>query len=209
MPKGNYTYVPKQGLDSGADHKENANALVFHLESGDKIMTQVHYENMDFRNLNYLDKIARSILSICHSADSPDFVRQNLVDMNTVAVYPYGPVLVVACSGKVTLNRNLILSCLGDTIADYGFSSILIIGGGGPQQQHAEMQIADFHLVHPPETGWGIIGVSKPCCILCAEKLDDLNINYSYWHDQNVGSIAKRKAHGGFSAGWIPPLYTK
>jgi len=202
MPKGNYEYVPKQGRDSGSVHKERTDALIFKLESGDKIMTQVHHEKLGkpksgeqagFKYLNYLDKFARMILSVCHSMDSPDFVRQNLVDMNTVAVAPFETYLVIACSGKMELDRNLIMAVVGEDILNYGFSGVMVISQGA-QQQHAEMQIVDFFSAHSKSITGKMIGVSKPCCILCAQQLDALKVEYSYWHDQNVGK-------------WIPPLH--
>ncbi|WP_408602528.1 hypothetical protein [Paraburkholderia guartelaensis] len=34
---------------------------------------------------------------------------------------------------------------------------------------------------------WKTMGVSKPCCRACADFLEKEGVDYSYWHNQNVG----------------------
>lgn len=196
MPKGNFAYVPGGHNAEAVHHDGNEGLkLTFLLSSGGKYLTPVVYTSMDPRKTNELDKLARSILSVCHSADKQtDFVIQNLIDMNCVAVAIYGNLLtgltlLVAKNGKTTIDPAFVGASLTAELNQFDIKNIeLIENQKSDRDFHAEMQLVDALSSKGQRPAGDQIGVSKPCCIFCAEKLDALGIDYSHYHDQIVGS---------------------
>ncbi|WP_321888661.1 nucleic acid/nucleotide deaminase domain-containing protein [Paraburkholderia bannensis] len=52
---------------------------------------------------------------------------------------------------------------------------------------HAEVQLVNHFHTRQWRFEEDAMGVSKPCCMLCAVMLDDLGVSYSYFHREGVG----------------------
>ncbi|MFP5270680.1 hypothetical protein [Coleofasciculus sp.] len=178
MPQGNYAY-----------HQANV--------PGDASLspTNVVYTAVNAGGLNELDKIARFALAAAHSGQYAGTHReQHFISQRTVAVARYNGELFIAAN-----------DLWNDDVEDVGSTMQRVehelrnqgIGGRirfipnrygyRDRSCHAEVQIVNYFFSRAWRLYNDTIGVSKPCCLQCANKLDQVRILYSYWHDQNVG----------------------
>lgn len=160
--------------------------------------TNVIYTHLVAGELNELDKVARYILAVAFSSQYPGNSREQMfISQRTVAVASHNGKLYVASNGLYggepdALQKGNVAAALR---AEGVMDEIVYLAnwsgfhGLGESDYHAEMQIVDyFYLMRIPLPQ---IGVSKPCCGKCKERLDSLGIDYSYWHTQGTGSSYK------------------
>lgn len=160
--------------------------------------SNVIYTRLTAAGLSELDKVARYVLAIGFSSEHAGDSREQLfIAQRTVAVAIHDGRLYVASNGlywgepNATQKGNVATALhasgvdeeivyLANWAASYGLS---------PDDYHAEMQLVDyFHAMRLPLPE---LGVSKPCCSNCKKYLDQLAINYSYWHTQGTGKYYK------------------
>lgn len=154
--------------------------------------------NLQWNNLNELDRIARFVLAIAYSGyyAGNDTYNQAYVAARTVAVARSRGALYIAAN---TLWREADVDAVTDRVSDAlrgegigglpGDRIVFVFNprGDDDREFHAEMQLVEYlHARNLPFDG-NEIGVSKPCCTTCANRLDRLRISYSYWHNQGVG----------------------
>lgn len=181
MPKGKYANPQHVTQDFGSG----------------AYLTPVVYEALEqhYEDLNGLDRIARTVLALVHSAYSSqkakdqhhDFVLQNIVSMNTVAAAASGDKLYLAANGVDLLGAaTAIANALGNE--GVSFTPVIVTGTTWKDKDfHAEMQLVSYLANNGLMPNGLTIGVSKPCCLQCAERLDSLGLSYSLWHDEEVG----------------------
>ncbi|TBV10817.1 hypothetical protein [Stutzerimonas kirkiae] len=164
---------------------------------------KIHY-----KNLNVLDRIARYILAIAYSSAyrATDTYNQAYVAARTVAVALDDNALYIAANSLWGLdNANhlipytdlrlvggdaLIEEIRSENITGTDESNIFFIPnryGLNDRKYHAEMQIVDYFHSNSKRLTGDQIGVSKPCCMHCANALDRVSIEYSYWHNERCG----------------------
>lgn len=168
--------------------------------------------DIDFTQLTALDRVARYILAAAYSSAYPgtDTYNQAYVAARTVAVALNGSSLYIAANSlwslrsQSTLVRYRDLRLVGGSALLEALREENIIGtdednmfflpnpyGDDDRDYHAEMQLVDYFYTQRLAFTTDSIGVSKPCCQLCAAALDRLGIRYSYWHSQPVGKTTK------------------
>jgi hypothetical protein len=177
-------------------------------------------ENIDWRNLNPLDRIARFILALGYSGTQAQGKAQEYIGANTVAVAkpPDSNRLYVAHnslwqmwhrerSQRAAFNRGTVNAALSNVRQElqqeFRTQNLVIVWINKWQTfytqrtYHAEMQLVDFFGDKRWRFEGDIIGTSKACCRKCAEALDRLGIRYSYWHERRVDE------------NWRPPRYQR
>ncbi|HEY4371416.1 MAG TPA: hypothetical protein VGN52_05810 [Burkholderiales bacterium] len=157
---------------------------------GATITTPVVYENITPEGLNYYDRVARLMLAITHTAPgdnaiSPtDMLGQQMIGAPTVAVAECGGTLYVTTNKIAEFQHKLVKGALEREDVD---AKIEVLPDPKSDSYHAEMQLVDYFSHKGIRLEGDTMGVSKPCCKSCADRLEALSIDYSYWHGQNVG----------------------
>lgn len=165
--------------------------------NGAQVATPVVYSGVVWSNLNVYDRIARFILALAYTHQAaPDFLPQQLIGMNTIAVAGNGGKLYLAANG-IDLKPSLPL-VEEELRAEEIEQEVVLLPNLHGKDHHAEMQIIDHFAKEGMRLDDDTIGVSKPCCTSCAEKLESLGIAYSYWHDQKIGAWLS----GGVDRAW-------
>lgn len=147
-------------------------------------------------DLNELDLVARNILAVTHSAwkavDNP--ILQNITGMKTFACIASGDTLYVAHNAGLLKPRNLLPADVeADAIRDAAIdimredncnkiTTVTVINLAtkkNAKSYHAEMQLIAYCIANGLPIDGGIIGVSKPCCSQCSDKLSILHVEHS------------------------------
>lgn len=134
-------------------------------------------------SIHYLDNYASELLAYSYSRTHPEEKTKNsLIQYGCVAVCLVDRVLWVASNqSKITSDdtRNLMESIKSDNIQDVKGFHILT---DEKKEMHAEMQLLSQLRQSSQNPHPRYIGVSKPCCGLCAEELDKDSIKYDGMH---------------------------
>ena len=152
------------------------------------------YSEIRMAAINDLDKIASILLAFCYSGHRSQ-ESQKYIQFDCVAVCMVGDDLWVAANGIGIQHEDVdkLLAMMEEQ--KYPFEGyVYIVTRPGQEAMHAEMKLlSELH-----ESGMKTlyIGVTKPCCVLCKQQLDNDNIMYAQWHNQPV-------------TGWIPPYVDK
>ncbi len=73
-----------------------------------------------------------------------------------------------------------------NTEKNMGIPEFIIVTEGTRNEMHAEMQLKMYWRKRNIPRPLRYIGVSKPCCMLCASNLDKSGTGYSMFHDDKV-----------------------
>ncbi len=178
----------------------------------------VNYDDLNYIYLNPLDRIARYYLAVAYSSvyRGNDNYNQAYIGARTVAVGICGGAIYITANTLHGLGlqrqrgrqapRGLRIAVNEVRVGAQGLASELLAEGirginqiyfvtnplgADDRTYHAEMQLVDYFYEEGLRFEGDMMGVSKPCCRYCAGSLENLGIEYSYWHDQNVGSVVR------------------
>ena len=165
--------------------------------AGGVVTTPVIYTKVDptGSGLNEYDLMARMILAVTYTGDDnakPDMLYQSMIGSPTVAIAQDAKsgTLVIACNKLKVFQDKLVRAALDSEGVEEKFELLKL---DDDHSLHAEMRLVNFFYNDKLRLAGDALGVSKPCCRDCASHLEALDIDYSYWHDQNVGKWAPCK----------------
>lgn len=132
--------------------------------------------------ISQLDKVASYLLAMNYSERaSPTKPSQGLIQMDCVAVAVVNDEWLIASNSR-KLEDDDVINLSGELGIDLVYA-LVKRGSGG---MHAEMQIMEEIAESNYSAANVFIGVSKPCCKKCAERLDASRAKYTAWHDSDV-----------------------
>lgn len=215
--------ILKDGIGNCFEHSVLACNAQQGVSGDHSPVSNVVYTSLQYDELNDLDRIARFVLAVAHSANYSGTDReQRFVGQRTVAVaITERGDLVIAQNGVLTTRISSgrgrpqftrMIPALEERIRrtvyveleweyaippeelhldppDKPFGNISWVANHfGPQDTsfHAEMQLVSCLARNRFRFEGNQIGVSKPCCLKCANRLGKLGIDYSYYHTQSA-----------------------
>ncbi len=130
-----------------------------------------------------LDRVACTLLAVCYSGQrSQDHTTQGLREMGCVAAIFVGNDIWVAANDGIEIGADEINTALGDV---YDGTSVYDVTNKH-KGMHAEMKLLkELREAGKVPTGM-YMGVSKPCCELCAEELRKRGIDFLHEHTEWV-----------------------
>ncbi|POD80994.1 OTT_1508-like deaminase [Pseudomonas syringae] len=134
-----------------------------------------------------LDKAASYLLARNYSGrTSPTAISQSLIQMDCVAVAVVNNEWLIASNSRKLGDDDAIMLA-----HELGMDITYALVKRGSGYMHAEMQILEELAESKYQSANVFIGVSKPCCLQCAQSLDQAGSKYTSWHNTSVANWEK------------------
>ncbi len=137
-----------------------------------------------------IDKIASTLLAISYSNRQLTPASQNLIQYDCVAACFVADNELWVASNSKRISQGDILELYNyfseDGIAIDDIDIYVVENGDG--DMHAEMQLLAELIAERADVDNLYFGVSKPCCMLCKEMLEEYGIDYTDYHGDAVAN---------------------